>query len=270
MWSLNFWTYVVEVGMVIKSGLSLRVMLMGSQGYLLYIGKYGLKPEAELQVQLYTWTSTPILPFQSDLHSGGSIPNMLFRVELNLSYWPFVWGWYGLGLCFLVPINSQRLAMSLLSKFLPEADLPKPHIQYSPHQNKHLQMKDPSLAIIINKLQKSTQPHKPLPNTYFLNTDDVLYHCVREGSQGFEAVVLPKKLYQLVLTMCHDLMGHNGTTQLYWYIRRFYFWEKLKQDCTKHVVSMQRMSTGFFERMYQTCCVNSESVNKFLWKNHVT
>ena len=35
--------------------------------------------------------------------------------------------------------------------------------------------------------------------------------------------------------MCHDLMGHNGTTHLYGYIRRFYFWQKLKQDCTKHM-----------------------------------
>ena len=35
-----------------------------------------------------------------------------------------------------------------------EEDLPKPHIQYTPYQIKHLGMKDPSLAIIINKLQK--------------------------------------------------------------------------------------------------------------------
>ena len=54
-------------------------------------------------------------------------------------------------------------------------------------------------------------PQKPLPNTYVFNTDGVLYHCVREGSQGFEAVVVPKKLYQLMITTCHDLMGHNGT-----------------------------------------------------------
>ena len=30
-------------------------------------------------------------------------------------------------------------------------------------------------------------------------------------------------------------MGHNGTMQLYGYIRRYYFWQKLKQHCTKHV-----------------------------------
>ena len=69
-----------------------------------------------------------------------------------------------------------------------------------------------SLTLIFNKLQKGTQPQQPLPNTYFLNTDSVLYHCVMEGSQCFEVMVVPRKPYQLVLTMCHDLLGHNGTT----------------------------------------------------------
>ena len=101
--------------------------------------------------------------------------------------------------------------------------IPEPHIQYPPHQIKWLQMKDPSLAIIINKLQKGAHPHKALPNTYFLNTDCDLYQCVREGSQSFEAVVVPKKLYQMVLTTCYDLTEHDGTTQLYGYIRKFYF-----------------------------------------------
>ena len=116
-----------------------------------------------------------------------------------------------------------------------EENLPKPHIQYTPHQIKHLQMKDPSLALIINRLQKHTQPQQTLPNSYFLNTDGVLYNYVKDDSQGFEAIVVPKKLYQMVLITCHELLGHNDTTWLYGYIRRFYFWQKLKHNCTKHV-----------------------------------
>ena len=111
-------------------------------------------------------------------------------------------------------------------------------------------MKDPSLAIIINKLQKGIKPQKPLPNTYFLNTDGVLYHCVREGSQSFEAVMVPKKPFQLVLIMCHDLMEHNGTIQLYGYIRRFYFWQKLKQDCTKHMCQCKGCQASLKEPHY--------------------
>ena len=74
--------------------------------------------------------------------------------------------------------------------------IPKPHIQYTPHQIIQLQMKDPSLAIIMNKLQNGTHPHKPLQITYFLNTYGALYHCVREGSHSFKAVVVQKILHQ--------------------------------------------------------------------------
>ena len=57
------------------------------------------------------------------------------------------------------------------------APIPEPHIQYTPHQVKQLQMKDPSLAIIMNKLQKGVCPYKPLPNIYFLNTNGVFINA---------------------------------------------------------------------------------------------
>ena len=50
--------------------------------------------------------------------------------------------------------------------------------------------------------------------------------------------------------MCHDLMGHNGTTQLYGYIRRFYFWQKLKQDCTKHVCQCKECQQASLKEPY--------------------
>ena len=128
-------------------------------------------------------------------------------------------------------------------------DLPKPHIWYTPYQMKHLQMKDYSLALIINKLQKGTHPQMPLPNTYFLNTDGVLYCCV-EGSQGFEAIVMPKKhtnWYSLCAMIYLDTMAqHNcmGTKEDF----------TLGRNWSKIVLNM---------------CVNAKSVDTFLWKNHI-
>ena len=58
---------------------------------------------------------------------------------------------------------------------------------------------------------------------------------MREGVQICEAMVIPKMLQQLVLTMTHDLLGHSGTMRLYNYIRQLYFWHELKQDCANHV-----------------------------------
>ena len=48
--------------MATKFGVNLRVTLMGSWGCLPYMRKYGLKPVAEFQVQLYVWTNAAILP----------------------------------------------------------------------------------------------------------------------------------------------------------------------------------------------------------------
>ena len=61
----------------------------------------------------------------------------------------------------------------------------------------------------------------PLSNTYFLNDEGVLYQSVREGEQMYETMVVLSMLRQLVLTMTHDLLGHNGTMRLYNYIRQF-------------------------------------------------
>ena len=72
-------------------------------------------------------------------------------------------------------------------------------------------------------------------NNYFLDDDGVLCQSVREGVLICKAMVGPKMLWQFVLTTMHDLLGHNGTMRLYNYIRQFYFWQELKQDCTNHV-----------------------------------
>ena len=66
---------------------------------------------AELWMQLYACTSILILPFQSDLHSGGNVPTILIKMEFNLLHWPFVWRQYRLVLILLVPVNLQRLAL---------------------------------------------------------------------------------------------------------------------------------------------------------------
>ena len=99
----------------------------------------------------------------------------------------------------------------------------KPKIYLSPQQIKRIQLTDQSLATIISKLRQNKICSTPLPNIYFLNDEGVLYRSVREGVQTYEAMVVESMLWQLVLTMTHGLLGHNGTTRLYNYIRQFYF-----------------------------------------------
>ena len=111
----------------------------------------------------------------------------------------------------------------------------QPQIYHLPQQIKRIQLQDQSLASIISKFRKNKVCPIPLPNTYFLTDEDVVYQNVREGVQTYEAVVVPSTLWQLVLTKTNDLLGHNRNTRLYNYIRWFCFWQELKQDYANHV-----------------------------------
>ena len=63
-------------------------------------------------------------------------------------------------------------------------------------------MKDPSLSIITNKLQKGTHPNKPLPNTYFLKTDGVPILLCKRRFPKFRSCSGAKETHQLILTAC--------------------------------------------------------------------
>ena len=60
-------------------------------------------------------------------------------------------------------------------------------------------MKDTSLAITINKLQKSTQLHKPLPNTCNYETDwDHLDHIAVMAYNIFPHIATGESLFFLM------------------------------------------------------------------------
>ena len=132
-------------------------------------------------------------------------------------------------------LNKDTFILHDVTRIIDDEHPIKPQIYLTPQHIKRVQLQDQSLAIIINKLRKNQVCSTPLPNTYFLNIKGVLYQSVREWVQMYEAVVVLSMLRQLVLNMTHDLLGHNGTTILYNYIRQFYFWQELKQDCTNHL-----------------------------------
>ena len=49
----------------------------------------------------------------------------------------------------------------------------------------------------MNKLQKVPILTSHYQTPLFLKMDSVLYHCVREGSKSFEAVVMPKEMLSI-------------------------------------------------------------------------
>ena len=67
--------------------------------------------------------------------------------------------------------------------------------------------------------------------------EGILYHCVIEGGQSFQAIYIPEtpeSLIQSILKAAHDKTAHNGFPRTYSAIRRLYYWKEIKEDVLQH------------------------------------
>ena len=67
--------------------------------------------------------------------------------------------------------------------------------------------------------------------------EGILYCCVIEGGQSFQAIYIPKtpeSLIQSILKAAHEESGHNGFPRTYSAIRRLYYWKGIKEDVLQH------------------------------------
>ena len=116
----------------------------------------------------------------------------------------------------------------------------KPKLQDPPQcildltEVKQLQWQGTHLSTIIAKCTSHSH-HNETP--YYLDDNGIVYRKVRDGSNIFHNIMVPQKLQPYILYECHNALGHNGTTRLYTFIKRFYYWKKLYQDCSKYVRS---------------------------------
>ena len=127
----------------------------------------------------------------------------------------------------LPKLSSEEIAavceiLSGTNIILPDPDLQEPFTQIltSPLTNDQLQA-------LQAQDQKSTSLIAMLgcgkldPLVYSIN-DDVLYRCVIEGGQMFQAIYVPRTppgLIQSILKAAHDDSGHNGFPRTYSAIR---------------------------------------------------
>ena len=76
---------------------------------------------------------------------------------------------------------------------------------------------------------------RPANEIYGINSDGLLYRKVRDNNQIFEAIIIPPELQKVILHECHEMLCHPGTTKLYLFVRRRFYWKGLKRDCVTHV-----------------------------------
>ena len=136
----------------------------------------------------------------------------------------------------------------------PDPDIQQPFIQQlrSPptlDQLRALQAQDDKCTTLTRMLENG----KLDPVAYSIQ-EGILYHCVIEGGQSFQAIYIPKtpeSLIQSILKAAHDESGHNGFPRTYSAIRRLYYWKGIREDILQHC------------RSYYTCQLHRTAAVKF-------
>ena len=60
---------------------------------------------------------------------------------------------------------------------------------------------------------------------YYLEKHGIMYRKIRDEPNIFHAIIVPNTLQSYILYECHNALGHNGSTRLYHFIRRHYYWK---------------------------------------------
>ena len=135
-----------------------------------------------------------------------------------------------------------------------------PKVAWSKDTIRKCQLKDDSIAPIIQYLGEGILPHDKkkareviISSDFYFLEDSVLYHLLDTKTQDPKrqieeiraCLVVPKELKFDILTSMHgDLhSGHYGTQRIYSTLRLKYYWKGMYRDCKNFVVSCQKCNT---------------------------
>ena len=104
----------------------------------------------------------------------------------------------------------------------------------------------------LRKLQAVDKQHSKIRDqliqgqehpAFLLDDREILYQKIRDENKYFQAVLVPEKLRKPILFELHDCFGHPGTNKLSNYMKKYYYWPGIKQDCSKYVQSCKTCQT---------------------------
>ena len=64
-----------------------------------------------------------------------------------------------------------------------------------------------------------------------------MYTEIRDEPNIFYTIMVPNTLQPNIMKESHNALGHYGSTKLYNFIRRHYYWKTLCQHCNKYAQS---------------------------------
>ena len=81
------------------------------------------------------------------------------------------------------------------------------------------------------------------------------YLQIRDRPNIFHTIMVPNTVQPYILYECHNALGHNGSTRLYNFIRRHYYWKKLCQHCNKYMLVCRMLTSNFKKSPSISTCI---------------
>ena len=94
-----------------------------------------------------------------------------------------------------------------------------------------LQWEDVFCKNILSQIEKGNMVEGQL----YLIKDKILKRYIIDGDNTYETTVVPRALTTQLLQMAHDELGHNGPHRTYTFLKRLYYWKRLKPSVEKHI-----------------------------------
>ena len=91
-----------------------------------------------------------------------------------------------------------------------------------------------------------------------------LYMKIKDHGRDFKALIVPKTIQNYLLYESHNGLDHNGTTRLYQFLKRQYYWKGLKESAQKFVRNCPQCETNFANtKLCATLSRNTPNPNRF-------
>ena len=125
-----------------------------------------------------------------------------------------------------------------------------------------LQGKDPYYAKLIENMKKKNKRSK---GDHGLDPHGTLYKKIKGHGKEFRALIVPKTIQKYMFYESHNGLGHSGTTRLFQFLNRQYYWKGLKESVQKLVRHcLQCQTTNLQMLNYVTSSRNTQTPMDFI------
>ena len=137
------------------------------------------------------------------------------------------------------PINTEEIPTQVEQN---ETNINKKYValKFDQEEIRKLWETDPYYPKLIEKIKQRNEGSKEDSS---LDPHSAIYKKIKDHRKEFGVLIVPNTFQKYILCESHNSPGHNGTTRVYQFLKRQYYWKGLKESVQK-IVTLSAMSNN--------------------------